>query len=122
MAAAKGRDGLKAQRFQCLRGFRHTEAYIFGAMTVGTNGDAGAAQLSVMPQNIKMGQTHGGTVPKAGGVYFQPFASPDKLLEQFGQQIHRKQMVAGFIGQRAVALAVIQMTDHIKIVKLPDTI
>ncbi len=73
MAAAKGGDGLKTQRFQGMGSFSHTKSYILGTMTVGANGDAGAAQLSVMTQNIKMGQTHGGTVPKTGGIHFQPF-------------------------------------------------
>lgn len=49
----------KAQRFQHSCCLSHPIPHILGAVAVRADGDAGAAQLMIMPQNIKMGQTHG---------------------------------------------------------------
>ena len=40
----------------------------------------GAAQLPVMAQDVKVGQSHGGFMPKAGGIDFQAFTAANQFL------------------------------------------
>ena len=53
MAVPEGGDMGKAQCFQHGGGFCYFVSHVFAAVAVGADGDAGAAQLPVMAQDVK---------------------------------------------------------------------
>ena len=97
MAVPEGGDMGKAQCFQHGGGFCYFVSHVFAAVAVGADGDAGAAQLPVMAQDVKVGQSHGGFMPKAGGIDFQAFAAANQFLQKLGHNVLKAepgQMVA----------------------------
>lgn len=122
MAVPEGGDMGKAQCFQHGGGFCYFVSHVFAAVAVGADGDAGAAQLPIMAQNVKVGQSHGGFMPKAGGIDFQAFAAANQFLQKLGHDVHGNEVIAGLIGQWTVAFAVIQMADDVEVVEVSDAV